>query len=234
MTHDENGPAVDAPVVAVRGEVFREVEPEIARFAVTVAARDRDRQQTLHRLTARAASLRGLLDGYQGAIEARETTGLYVRPELRRSGEKVSGYSGTVTTTVTVTDFTVLGELMLRLADLDQTTVGGPWWQLRPGSPVHREARRAAIGDAIERAREYAEALGSRVTRLVELTDTGLSRQPERVHTRALSFSAAAPGGSPQLDLEPQRQHIQAEIEARFLITPPTLLSAPPPGPPSS
>ncbi|HTF08628.1 MAG TPA: SIMPL domain-containing protein, partial [Asanoa sp.] len=41
------------PVVAVRGEAVREVPPEIARFAVTVVARDKDRQATLRRLAER-------------------------------------------------------------------------------------------------------------------------------------------------------------------------------------
>ena len=41
------GCMVDGPVVAVRGEAIREVPPEIARFTVTVVARDKDRQATL-------------------------------------------------------------------------------------------------------------------------------------------------------------------------------------------
>ena len=78
------------PMVAVRGESVREVDPEIAVFSVTVAARDRDRQETLRRLAARVDALKGLLDGYAGSIEKRETSGLYVRPETKRSGERVS------------------------------------------------------------------------------------------------------------------------------------------------
>ena len=62
---------------------------------------------------------------------------------------------------------------MLRLADQDQVEVAGPWWSLRPDSPAHREARHAAIADALLRAREYAEALGARVTALLELADAG-------------------------------------------------------------
>src|SRR5690242_6084901 len=110
----------EAPVVAVRGEVFREVDPEIASFSVTVTARDRDRQEALRRLASRVDDLRGVLDGYADAIEKRETSGLFVHPENKKTGEKVTGYSGSVTTTVTVADFTALGEMMLRLADRDQ------------------------------------------------------------------------------------------------------------------
>jgi uncharacterized protein YggE len=221
----------DWPVVAVRGETVREVDPEIATFAVTASARDRDRQETLRRLAGRVDALRALLDGYAGAIESRETSGLYVHPETKRSGEKVTGYAGRVTTTVRVTDFAVLGELMLRLADQELTSVGGPWWELRPDSPVYREARRAAIDEAVARAREYAAALGARVTRLVELTDAGLGGGVTFVERGMVprGYAGSVDGGAPQLDLEPQRQQVRASVEARFLISEPTVLADPQP-----
>jgi uncharacterized protein len=212
----------EAPVVAVRGEVFREVDPEIATFSVTVSARDRDRQEALRRLASRLDELRGVLDGYAVAIEKRETSGMYVHPENKRSGEKVSAYRGTVTTTVTVTDFSALGEMMLRLADRDQVSVSGPWWALRPGSPAYRAARRDAIADAITRAREYAEAVGAQVTHLVEISDAGPSTQGGTV---SLGFRDVGGGREPELNLEPQRQQIQGQVEARFQISTPTALS---------
>src|SRR5918997_3168283 len=164
---------VDQPMVVVRGEAVREVPPELAVLSVTVSARDKDRQTTLTRLTERAAELRTYLDEYPDAIERRETGGVQIYPELKRGGERVSAYAGNVTTTVTVTDFAVLGELLLRLGSIDQTSVSGPWWQLRPGSRAGADVRREAITDALQRAREYAEAVGARVDRLVEIQGEG-------------------------------------------------------------
>lgn len=210
---------VDGPVVAVRGEAYREVPPEIARFTVTARARDRDREATLARLAERAAAVRVLLDGYGPTIERRETGELRVRPETRRATERVVAWHGSVTTAVTVSDFTALGELMLRLADQDQVEVAGPWWSLRPDSPVHREARHAAIADALLRAREYAEALGARVTALIELADAAAAEQP--MFARAAYGQAA--GGPPELELDPQPQPVQATVQARFAISEPVL-----------
>lgn len=211
---------VDGPVIAVRGEAVREVPPEIARFTVTVVARDRDRQATLARLAERSEAVRALVDSYGDAIERRETGGLHVRPELKRTGERVAAYQGSVTTTVTVRDFTVLGELMLRLADGERSAVNGPWWELRPDSPAHREARQAAIADALTRAREYAEALGARVTGLLELADTGLAGAPVPMQTMAYAPEAS---GIPQLALDPEPQTVRAAVEARFSISEPAL-----------
>ncbi|MEV4537265.1 SIMPL domain-containing protein [Asanoa sp. NPDC049518] len=211
------------PVVAVRGEAVREVPPELARFAVTVSARDKDRQATLRRLAERAERTRAVIDGYGDAVERRESGGLQVYPERKRSGEKVAAYHGSVTTTVTLTDFEVLGELMLRLADQDQTEVGGPWWELRPDSPAHREVRRAAIDDAISVARDYAAALGARITALVEVADAGLRPPgPQPMFARA---AVDAGGAGPVVDLDPQMQTVHAAIEARFTISEPTVLA---------
>ncbi|MFE9688329.1 SIMPL domain-containing protein [Micromonospora sp. NPDC005806] len=214
---------VDAPVVAVRGEAYREVAPELARFTVTATARDRSRETTLARLAERAAAVRVLLDRAEPTVERRETGQLRVWPETKRSGERVVAYRGSVSTTVTVGDFTALGELMLRLADQDQVEVAGPWWSLRPDSPTYREARHAAIGDALARAREYAEALGARITGLLELSDSGLSAAPP-MFARAAAARGGGPGGAPpELELDPSPQPVQAAVEARFTISEPVL-----------
>ena len=221
--------APSAPTVAVRGESTREVDPEIAEFTVTVNARDKDRATTLKRLADRVAAVRTILDGYAAAIEKQETSRMSVFAETKRSGEKITAYVGNASTTVTVTDLDMLGEMMLRVVDNDQTAVNGPFWSVRPGSPVYREARHAAIADAITRAKEYAEALGARVIGLVELTDVGMSSPT--MAPMAARFSSKAPGvydgGRPDLNLDPQRQQINAQVEGRFRISEPTVLDDP-------
>ncbi|WBB74611.1 SIMPL domain-containing protein [Micromonospora sp. WMMD1128] len=207
----------DAPVVAVRGEAYQEVAPELARFTVTAVARDRDRETTLTRLAERAAAVRALLDAAGPVVQGRETGQVNVWPVTKRSGDRMVAYQGRVSTTVTVTDFTALGELMLRLADHEQVEVAGPVWSLRPDSPAYRAARHAAIADALARAREYAEALGARVTALRELSDTGLTAAPPMLAKAAYAESA------PELELDPAPQPVHAAVEARFTISEPVL-----------
>ncbi|GAA3903822.1 SIMPL domain-containing protein [Actinoplanes auranticolor] len=212
----------EQPMIVVRGEATREVPPELAIFSVTVSARDKDRQTALARLTERAAELRTHLDDFPDAIERRETSGVQVHPELKRGGERIAAYTGNVTTTVTVTDFTVLGELLLRLADRDQTSLSGPWWQLRPCSRAGAEVRRAAITDALGRAREYAEAVGAQVDRLVEIADenAGGGGQPMM---RMLAFDGAPEAGL-AFEVDPQVQTVHASVLVRVTITEPTAL----------
>jgi uncharacterized protein YggE len=216
---------VDQPTVVVRGEAVREVPPELASFSATVTARDKDRQTTLTRLAERAASLRALLDGAGEVVERRETGGVHLRPELKRAGEKVIAYTGSVSTTVTVSDFTALGELMLRIADQEQMSIDGPWWQLRPASTAGSEVRRAAIADAVDRAREYADAVGSTLDHLIEIADEGTGGGGGgRPMMRSFGGFAKAESDPLELDVDPQPQVVQATVQVRFAITEPTAL----------
>ena len=214
------------PVISVRGEATLEVEPEIAVVGVTVQARDRDRETVLRRLADRNREVTDLIKGYGEAVEKLESGPVSVRPELKekRAGERVAGYFATASTTVTVRDFTVLGELIVRLADAELATVDGFWWALRPGSPVYREARMAAARDATVRAGEYAEAFGGRLGDLLEAADSGLlsadARRDQWAFTSARGSAGRASGKAqsdqPELDLEPARQSVSAQVDARF------------------
>ncbi|MFE1440616.1 SIMPL domain-containing protein [Streptomyces sp. NPDC058739] len=219
-----------APRIAVRGEAHLEVDPELARLGITVGARGRDRRAALDDLTRRNAAVLDLVRSYGDAVERVETGAFSVTPELTKygRGERVHNYHGTVRITAELTDFTALGELTTRLADLDLTRVDGPWWSLRPDSPAHREARQQAVREAVQRAREYAEALGTRLVALLELADAEAENRlahqagAGRMRSAAYAVAAEADTAAP-LDLEPERQHVYAVVDARFTMNPPSL-----------
>ncbi|WP_149183965.1 SIMPL domain-containing protein [Streptomyces sp. TRM49041] len=216
----------ETPRITVRGEARVETEPDLARIGVTVTARGTDRRSTLEDLTRRNATALTLIKSYGDALDALETGTLTLTPELTRRGrgEQIRAHHGSVHLTATVTDFTALGELATRLADLELTRVDGPWWSLRPTSPAHAEARRQAVMDAVRRARDYAHALGTELGALLELDDTAPEDAvPYGAGAPRAAFAAEAADAAPPLDLEPQRQTVTAHITARFTLHPPTL-----------
>ncbi|MFF3463030.1 SIMPL domain-containing protein [Streptomyces sp. NPDC001984] len=230
MATPSPSPTPEVPHVAVRGEAHLEVEPETARIGITVNARGRDRRSALDDLTRRNAELLELVKSYGDAVERVETGFFSITPELspHGRGERVRSYNGRVHIIADLTDFTALGELATKATDLELTRVDGPWWALRPDSPVHRQARQQAVHEAIQRAREYAEALDTTLTALVEIADTGTDSfepYPRAAGlTRSMAFGAALDDETPPpLDLEPQRQHVHAQVNARFTMTPPRL-----------
>lgn len=220
----------EVPRVAVRGEARIEVDPEIARIGITVSARGADRRTALEDLTRRNNAALDLIKSYGDPVEKLETGAFSITPELTRHGraERVRAYHGRVHITAELSDFTTLGELTTRLADLELTEVDGPWWALRPTSPAHGRARRQAVLEAVQRAREYAEALGANLAALVELADLGAENAAPFTPApgagmRTMAFSATEDAGPPPLDLEPQRQTVYAQVNARFTMTPPQL-----------
>jgi uncharacterized protein YggE len=214
---------VDQTIVTVHGEARREVPPEQAVFSVTVSARDRDKPTVVARLTERSAEVGRILDRYATAIERRETAGLHVYEEYRRRSERSATHSGSLTTTVTVADFDPLGELLAQLASGESISVSGPWWRLRPGSRAGADVRREAVTDALDRAREYAAAVGSELARIVAISDA----EAAGVHPmmmRGAVGSAAEAEDSGAFDLDPRQQTVEARVLLRVTITEPTVL----------
>ncbi|MFB8123485.1 SIMPL domain-containing protein [Streptomyces bacillaris] len=228
-THHPYG-TPDTPHVTVRGEAHLEVDPEIAHITITLTARGTDRRTTLDDLTHRNTTTLDLIKSYGDTIEKLETGTLTINPELTRHGraERIRAYHGRIQLTATINDFTTLGEIVTRLADHDLTRVDGPWWTLRPTSPHHAAARRQAVREALQRAREYAEALDTRLGALLELSDTCTHHSPlghaafaESMHYGAPAGAAAADAAP--IDLEPVRQTVDAQVEASFTLIPPAL-----------
>jgi uncharacterized protein YggE len=218
------------PVLTVRGEATLEVPPEIVDLAIAITARDPRRERVVDQLAARNRECLALLEGYGEGVQRIATSGIAVYPELRPGGrkEQVRSYLGSVRLAVTVVDFAILGELVGRVAEADMTTLAGPWWKLRPDSPVHRRVRQDAARDAIVRAREYAEAVGAELTGLVELADEGLTaaggtqaRLLAAPMGAGATFRGAPDREQQSIDLEPQVQVVHARVEARFTISQP-------------
>jgi hypothetical protein len=174
-----------------------------------------------------------ILSRFGNAIEKIETNRVRVGPQFRngRPRERISGYVGVAQHHITVADFDRLGELVAQLADQDLTTVSGPWWDLRRDSPAHRDARIEAVKEAVQRARDYAEALGSRLIALVELADAQLLSDgggsvgpfAAASASRRMAPHRATEPDELTFDITPAKQTVWATIEARFLITAPEL-----------
>jgi uncharacterized protein len=226
-----------APVVSVRGEAVLEVEPEIATLRVNTVSRDKDRERAVSNLERRSTELEALLARYDGAVESHETGAVRISPQFKdgKPNEKIVGYDATLSTTVLVVEFARLGDLVSDLGTAELTSVGGPWWSLRPDSDRYRQARVAAAHEAVRRAREYAEALEAALSGLIELADAGLlTDRVTEFEVRpgppppAGVMPMAAPGGSamraaPVIDFAPARQVVRASVHARFTMTAPKL-----------
>lgn len=207
-----------SPQVVVRGESVLLVDPEIADVDVTVRVRARDRQTALERCSARQDEVTAVVAAAGDAVESAETTGVSVHLEVRdrrAPGEPVASLH----TRLTLGRLDAVGELVVALGRLDDVEVSGPFWRLRPDSQAAEQARLAAVGDAVTRARQYAAAFGAHLTALVEVSDTGLGGDGLRVATSMSSMARFE--SEPHLDLVPVRQEVHGGVEVRFTMSAP-------------
>jgi uncharacterized protein len=237
---DPGAEAPALPVVRVLAEATIEAAPELAEFCVTVAGRARGHWETLDSVTRRSEECLALLSAYGPAIEQMRASPLRVSPELHGPGDKVRWYRGEARTRFAVSDFSVLGELMSRLSQLEPVVVEGPRWRLRADSPVHHEVLERAVRAAMTRGGEYAQAAGGRLARLLELADLALTAGAGAGAGAAGAVPGrhAGPGtamppqpvpGMAAMDLEPVPQTVHASVAARFAMTHPASLEVPAP-----
>jgi hypothetical protein len=88
--------------------------------------------------------------------------------------------------------------------------------------------RRAAIADALDRAREYAAAVGARLDRLIEIADEGAGGGGMPLMRQAFGMAASADASAVELDVDPQPQTVSASVLVRFAMTEPTVLKGTP------
>ncbi|SER22397.1 SIMPL domain-containing protein [Microlunatus flavus] len=203
------------PTVTVRGEGQVEGPPELATVSAVLHTSGRSAAEVTRSLAELARQVDAALP--ELTFDSVRTDPLSVSPVFdRRSGVRITGYTGRYATRLTLADFAGLSGLVVALTGLSGAQVDGPWWSLRPGSPLERDARRAAVAAAVARARDYAEALGATLGDLLELADTDAGGHG--IMPRA--FGLAKGGGEPpELDLEPQPQTVHASVTARFTLT---------------
>ena len=212
------GLSMTAPIVTVRGEAQLEAPPDLATLSVTLHAAGDTADRTRGQLAGGSNAVAELISRFTAALERSSTSGLHVAPTFnRRTPSKITGYTGTFSATLEVSDFEALSELIMGLSRLPNSQIDGPWWSLRRTNPVYREVRLAAIADARQRADDYAAAFGATVSELVEVSDleggfVGGLRQ------MSAKMEMAADMGDATFAFEPAVQTVSGQVTVRFTV----------------
>ncbi|MBA3528292.1 MAG: SIMPL domain-containing protein [Propionibacteriaceae bacterium] len=222
---------MSSPIVTVRGEAQLEGPPDLASFSFTVHRRGSSAEDVQAALAEASGQVRGVLSGFDTAIERSSSSGLHVAPDYGpRDGSRVRGYRGTFSTEVVVHDFSALSALVFALEPIPDTQGDGPWWSLRPDNPMFRRARLEAIGDARRRADDYAEAFGAAVNDLVEVSDLeGGFAGPRGRAMAAERFAMSSGPEQPIFEFEPALQTVSGQVTVRFSISAADLTRPPAP-----
>lgn len=213
---------MSGPVVSVRGSGVVEAAPEVAGLIVTLTVGVHVHDQAHAQLVSRASELATALAPHAGALESTVSSPLRVYPVFDDT-RRVRHYRGTQTTTLTVVDFDALADVVLAAWTIENAVVHGPTWQLRPSSDAYRRARVAAVADAVDKARSYADALGVKLSTMVELADSAeltVTSAGSRLTPGELRDLGEHPAS---MDFDPVPQLVTHVVDARFAIEDPDL-----------
>ncbi|GAA2027446.1 SIMPL domain-containing protein [Agromyces tropicus] len=212
--------------IAVTGRAEERIDPELGAVALTVTSNGGDRDRVLHAVrVAHERLLAGIrdLDG-AGSLESWSAGQLRVwsRRPFNSDGRQLPlVHQAAAQLEVVFRDLDALGAWVGPASSSEEITVDGVDWRLTDATRarVQETAQRAAVADAVRKARVYAEALGLSAPAPVELADHGmLSEQPmpkahQAVAVRGFAMEA---GGPPAPELAPATLVVEASVDARF------------------
>jgi uncharacterized protein len=159
-----------------------------------------------------------LLDELAVAKADRSTTGVTVHESFDYAkGERRSeGYRASSGVTVRVTDPKVLGRLIAQATETLAAKIDGPHWRIKADNPVWLEAARQAAADGRRKAEAYAEGVGAKLGRLIQLVEPG-SESVRPVPASGAVFAASAPPED-SMPIESGEHDVAASINVTFAL----------------
>lgn len=212
--------------IAVTGRAEERIAPELGTVTLSVGAQGAVRDHVTGRTsTAHERLLAGVRElEASGALESWSAGQLRVwsyRPWNNEGKQLPLVHQASADVEVVFRDLARLGEWVGEAVTVTEVALGGIDWRLTDATRrrVQETAQRAAVADALAKARVYASALGLGEPAPVELADHGmLSAQPLPSAPKAMMMRTAADlGGGPQgTEFAPAQLVIEASVDARF------------------
>lgn len=193
--------------------------PDMATITVGVISQADTAREALSRNTTAMTAALESLRGAGIAPRDLQTSGFNLSPRFShdRTGStppRIIGYQVTNTLTVRVRDLAKVGEVMDRVVSLGANNISGPSFGLSDPASAREDARKAAVADALARARLYAEGLGVRLGRVISVNEGAVS-QPRPIPMAAARTMAAEAAPVP---IEAGETSLSAQVTVVFEI----------------
>ncbi|HVZ92857.1 MAG TPA: SIMPL domain-containing protein [Rhizomicrobium sp.] len=184
-------------ILTVSGEGEIKTAPDAARLSTGVSTQARTAAEAL---SQNARAMTSVFEALKRAgVEAKniQTSNITLQPQYAASkpgqAPRVTGYEASNTVDVAVYDLKALGPVIDALVAAGSNQIDGPSFFIADPKPFLERARKAAVEDAIAKARTLAEAAGVRLGPIQSIAEGG-SESPVQPMRRML---AAAPAPTP-------------------------------------
>jgi uncharacterized protein len=203
--------------VLVSGDSVVQAQPDTAILVISVVTQAKQALDAQQQNATRSDALVRALKAASGAGAEVKTSGYNLQPQrVYKEGQppSITGYEARNSVTVTMSDLTKIGTVIDAAGQAGANDMGGISFTLRKDRPARDMALKEATSEALSKAQVIAQALGGRVSRIVEVQEEGTHR-PQPVY-QAETFmkrdGAATPVEVGSLDINSRVQLI-AEIE---------------------
>lgn len=173
--------------VTVSGDSIVQAQPDTAIITVSVVTQSKRAIDAQQENAAKSEVVVRALKAAAGAGAEVKTSGYSLQPQrVYRENQPptITGYEARNTVTVTMSDLTKVGPVIDSTAQAGANDISGISFTLRRDRPARDEALAQATQEAMGKARVLAQALGGRVSRIVEVQEDGTMRPPVPVYER--------------------------------------------------
>lgn len=195
--------------VTVAGAASIGAEPDMAAISTGVISEAETAKDALAR---NSQTMKKVIDGLKAqGIDAKDlqTHNFHINPRYANTKDgqapRIVGYSVTNNVRVLVRDVTKLGETVDAVVTLGANQAGQITFIVSKAESLKDEARKAAIANALRRAKLYAEAAGATVGPVISISEEASQARPMPMARAAMSGGAVPiEAGTQQLDVHVQ------------------------------
>ena len=202
--------------VAVSGEATVAAQPDTAILHISVITQNKNALEAQGENATRSEAVLRAVRAAAGAGAEVKTSGYVLTPQrVYRENQPptITGYEARNSVTVTMSDLTRVGAVIDAAAAAGANDVDNVTFTLRKDRQARGEALAEATRAALSKAQALAQALGGRVTRILEVREGGAPPRPLYAEARAdMRVAQATPIEVGTLDLRSEVQLV-AEIE---------------------
>ncbi len=189
-------------IIVVSGEGQAKTDPDMAVVSVGISKQSSTAKAAQDSVNKTATAIRDAVLKVVGDRKLIQTSGLSLYPQSNQAGKTI-GYQASNMITITVNDIAKAGDVVDAATDAGATNLSGISFGLKDPKKARALALKDAVADAKSKADSLAEALGVKITEIVEVTEGGSNYNPYPVQFKAaaMEMRAGAPIEAGQVEL---------------------------------
>lgn len=202
-------------IVAVQGQAEIQAKPDQATVRVGVTQMAPTAGQAQQRVNQRMQAIFEELSGLGVADDAIQTAQLTLSPVYSRyerdQAPTITGYQASNTLSVRLDDLNLVGPVLDAVTKAGGNEIKGVNFDLKDDSEIQKKALAQAVRNAVTKAGVMAEALGMKLGRVIELSESTVQIRPVfQQQARFAAAEAAAP-----TPVAPGQVSVSAQVSLR-------------------